>query len=172
MEAMAEFQTISMHELAESGNFSCPKKYLNQRDQPLDVPMECVRNLCDAIDKDYDDRISTQDILDYIKLKELPISDDVVIEMVTDAVKGRGVINEAQRNAPLTHEEVATAVRGRHAWNAQQKRWTIEYRPYRNYWIVLLLTVNKRIFAMPMPRIIPSKITAQYEQEEEYQRTL
>jgi len=57
--------------------------------------MECVRNLCDAIDKDYDDRISTQDILDYIKLKELPISDDVVIEMVTDAVKGRGVINEA-----------------------------------------------------------------------------
>jgi hypothetical protein len=57
--------------------------------------MECIRNLCDSIDKDFDDRISAQDIMDYIHLKELPISDDIVVEMVADAVKGRGVINEA-----------------------------------------------------------------------------
>jgi len=56
----------------------------------------------------------------------------------------------------LTHEEVAAAVRGRHRWNTQTKEWEIFYRPYRNYWIVLLLTVNKRIFALPLPKIIPT----------------
>ena len=67
---------------------------------------------------------------------------------------------------------MATAVRGRHAWNPSLKEWEIQYRPFRNEWIVLLLTVNPRIFAMPMPRVIPTKITAQYEQEEDYQRSL
>ena len=74
--------------------------------------------------------------------------------------------------APLSHEEVAATVRGRHRWNPDIKQWEINYRPYRNYWIVLLLTVNKRIFAMPVPRVIPTKITAQYEQEEDYQRAV
>ena len=92
--------------------------------------------------------------------------------MFKDCCKGRGFINENQRFAPLTHEEVATAVRGRHAWNTKTKEWEIKYRPYRNEWIVLLLTINPRIFAMPMPRVIPSKIQAQYEQEEEYQNAL
>ena len=158
MEAQAEFQIISMQELAESGNYSCPKKYLNQRDQPLEVPMECVRALCDIVDKDFDDRITLQDIINYIHEKELPITDEVAKEMFEDAIKGRGFVSETQRLAPLTHEEVATAVRGRHSYNTRSKRWEVQYRPYRNYWIVLLLTVNKRIFAMPMPRIIPGKI--------------
>jgi len=80
--------------------------------------------------------------------------------MFEDAIVGRGFVNEAQRLAPLTIEEVAKAVKGRHAWDTQKKTWEIKYRPYRNEWIVLLLTVNPRIFAMPMPRVIPSKITA------------
>ena len=32
LEAQAEFQMVSMKELRDSGNFSCPRKYLNQRD--------------------------------------------------------------------------------------------------------------------------------------------
>lgn len=80
--------------------------------------------------------------------------------MFEDAILGRGYINEEQRTRPLIHEEVATAVRGRHKWNTQTKEWDISYRPYRNYWIVLLLTVNKRIFALPLPKIIPTKIIA------------
>lgn len=76
--------------------------------------------------------------------------------MFEDAIQGRGFINEEQRTRPLTHEEVAAAVRGRHRWNTQTKEWEIYYRPYRNYWIVLLLTVNKRIFALPLPKIIPT----------------
>ena len=57
-EAQREFIQVSMKELRESGNFTCPPKYLNQRDMPLEIPMECVRKMCDAIDKDFDDRIS------------------------------------------------------------------------------------------------------------------
>ena len=79
-------------------------------------------------------------------------------EMFKDAIKGRGFVNERQRLAPLSHDEVATAVRGRHAWDTKTKEWVIKYRPYRNQWLVLLLTVNPRIFAMPMPRVIPTKI--------------
>lgn len=37
--------------------------------------------------------------------------------MFEDAIQGRGFINEEQRTRPLTHEEVAAAVRGRHRWN-------------------------------------------------------
>ena len=95
--------------------------------------------------------------------RELPIEPDVVAAMFEDAIRGRGYVNEAQRSAPLTHDEVAACVRGRHAWNTETKQWELSYRPYRNEWIVLLLTINPRIFAMPMPRVIPSKITAQYE---------
>lgn len=86
--------------------------------------------------------------------------------MFDDARKGRGFISEKQIKGPLTHEEIAAAVRGRHRWNINAKRWEIYYQPYRKFWIVLLLTVNDRIFAMPMQRIIPTKIYAQFELEE------
>ncbi len=41
------------------------------------------------------------------------------------------------------------------------------YRPCRDFWIIMLQTVNERIFAMPVPKVVPTKIMAQYEQEEE-----
>lgn len=63
-------------------------------------------------------------------------------------------------------------MRGRHRWNKETKEWEIKYRPYRNYWIVLLLSVNPRIFALPMPKVVPSRIKAQYELEDDYQKTL
>lgn len=157
-----------MKELRESGNYSCPPKYLNQRDTPLEIPIECVRKLCDAMDTDFDDRVSLQELKDYVALKELPFEVGVEEKMFEDAIRGRGYINEEQRTRPLTHEEVATAVRGRHRWNTKTKEWELAYRSYRNYWIVLLLTVNSRIFALPMPKIIPTKIVAQYEIEEQY----
>lgn len=102
-----------MKEIRESGNYTCPPKYLNQRDTPLEVPMECVRKLCDTIDKDMDDRVGLNELKDYVKLKELPFEPGVEELMFEDAIKGRGFINEEQRVKPLSHEEVATAVRGR-----------------------------------------------------------
>lgn len=41
------------------------------------------------------------------------------------------------------------------------------YRACRDYWIIMLQTVSDRIFAMPVPKVVPTKIMAQYEQEEE-----
>lgn len=69
LKAQEEFQQISMKELRESGNYSCPPKYLLQRDTPLEVPMECVRKLCDVMDVNYDDRVSLEELKMYIALK-------------------------------------------------------------------------------------------------------
>lgn len=93
-------------------------------------------------------------------LKELPFEDGAVDRMFADAIKGRGYISEKQRTGPLTQEEIAAAVRGRHCWNTDAKQWEIKYRSFRDYWIVLLLTVNTKIFALPMPKIVPTRIKA------------
>jgi hypothetical protein len=69
--------------------------------------------------------------------------------MYEEARSGRGFVCDAQFNGPLTHSEIAAAVRGRHMWNNELKVWEIKYRPFRDYWIVLLLTVNDKIFSLP-----------------------
>lgn len=58
--------------------------------------------------------------------------------MFYEAAKGRGIIHEHQKHAPLTLEEIAAAVRGRHRWNPQEKYWEVNYRPCRDYWIIFL----------------------------------
>ena len=69
--------------------------------------MECVRKLCDRIDRDFDDRLTHDELLEYVREKELPIEEEKVQKMFDEAIKGRGFVNERQRLAPLTHEEVA-----------------------------------------------------------------
>jgi hypothetical protein len=60
----------------------------------------------------------------------------------------------------LKLDEIAMAVRGRYKWNMHHKCWEVGYREFRDYWIILLLTVNPRLFAMPVPKVIPEKILA------------
>lgn len=88
--------------------------------------------------------------------------------MFEDACSGRGFVSDEQMQEPLTHLEIAAAVRGRHSWNTQSKEWEMKYPAYRDYWIVLLLTVNTKIFALPVPKIVPQRIKAQYELEDEF----
>ena len=78
--------------------------------------------------------------------------------MFLDATKGRPLIHEKQRYNPLSLEEICAAVRGRFKWDTKSKSWTVGYGPYRDYWIILLKTVNERLFALPVPKIVPSKI--------------
>ena len=113
-----------------------------------------------------DDRISIEELHAYSQKKYLPFTEDNIVEMFKEASCGRGIIHEKQREAPLTLEEVCAAVRGRHRWNSQQKGWEVFYRPYRDYWIIFLLTVHERLFAMPVPKVVPTKIVAQFEEEE------
>ena len=83
-----------MKELKESGNFSCPPKYLDQRDAALEIPMECIRKLCDAMDTDYDDRISEQELQDYIEKKQLPFEEGIATQIFNEALTGRGFATE------------------------------------------------------------------------------
>jgi hypothetical protein len=46
------------------------------------------------------------------------------------------------------------------------KQWEVGYRATRDYWILMLQTVSERIFAMPVPKVVPTRILAQFEQEE------
>ena len=93
-EAQQEFMQVSMKELRESGNFSCPPKYLNQRDTALEIPIECVRKLCDAVDTDFDDKVSEQELREYIKKHDLPFEEDVPSRLFNEAIQGRGYVNE------------------------------------------------------------------------------
>lgn len=156
------FRVTSMKDLGSS--YTGPPKYLKQRDAPLEIPVECIRKLFNVIDTTMDDRISCDEILMYTERLELPFDKALIDEMFKECTSGRGCASQKQREGPLTIEEVSAAVRGRHKWDG--KTWEVNYRPFRDHWIVLLLTVNKRIFALPMPKVIPSKIVAQFEQEQ------
>ena len=58
-------------------------------------------------------------------------------------------------------------MRGRHSWDSATKNWVIRYPNYRKYWVLLLLTVNDRIFALQVPKVVPNKIMTQYEEQEQ-----
>lgn len=153
-----------MLEIAQE--YNGPPKYLNQRDAPLEVPYECVKRLFEAVDIDVDDRLSLQEIQNYVNATKIPIDEAMVSQMFIDAVAGRPHVNEEQRMKGLTIDEVTYAVRGRHSWDAATKRWNIRYPPFRKIWILLLLTVNDRIFALQVPKVVPGKIVTQYEEQE------
>ena len=60
----------------------------------MEIPKECITRLCDAMDQNYDDKISFGELQDYIKKKELPIEDSVLHEMYEEAISGRGFTTE------------------------------------------------------------------------------
>lgn len=147
--------TQSMKDVVARGTYTGPPKYLKQRQMPLEIPIECIRRLADAIDSSFDERLQIEELYKFVEKHQIPFEEGAVAAMFKEAATGRGFVSEEQINGPITHKEVAAAVRGRHKWNAKTKEWEILYRPFRNHWITLLLTVNKKIFALPMPKIIP-----------------
>ena len=58
MEAQAPYKTISMKDVLASGTFTGAPKYLKPRDQPLEIPIDCVRNLCDVMDTTFNEKVS------------------------------------------------------------------------------------------------------------------
>lgn len=76
--------------------------------------MECIIRLSDAMDDSMDDRISVEEIIEFVEKRELPFEEGVCQKMFDDAIQGRGYINEAQRVGPINHVEIAKACRGRH----------------------------------------------------------
>jgi hypothetical protein len=49
--------------------FTGPPKYLNQRDSPLEIPIEVVKNLFMQIDTNIDDRLTIDEISNYAQMK-------------------------------------------------------------------------------------------------------
>lgn len=100
----------------------------------------------------------------------MPIEESVIEDMFVDATKNRAIIHEAQKYQGLTIEEIQYAVRGRYMWDKDLKEWGVSYKPYRNYWLLLLLTVSERLFALQVPKVIPDKIQAQYEEHDMFKQ--
>lgn len=104
MRAQQPFKTMSMKELG--GSYEGPPKYLNQRDAPLDIPVEVVKKLFTIMDADMDDRVSIEELKNYVQVSGVPIQEDVVMEMFMESTSGRGIVHEAQRYKGLTLEEI------------------------------------------------------------------
>ena len=68
--------------------------------------------------------------------------------MYIEAVKGRQVIHEEQKLLGMTLDELIFAIRGRFSWDIENKRWKCSYRPCRDYWLLLLLSINNNIFVL------------------------
>ena len=165
MKAQSPYKTMSMKDLGDE--YQGPSKYLSQRDAPLEIPPEVVKKLFQAMDQDLDDRISLKELLDYVHLSGVPIPEETVVEIFQEASSQRPLIHEAQRNLGLTIQEIEFAVRGRFRFVRERNEWDVYYRPFRDYWILLLLTQNERLFALQVPKVVPGRIRAQYEEQEE-----
>ena len=113
-----------------------------------------------------DDKVSITELKNYIVRFELAIDNEIAEQMYAEAASKRGITHEYQRLAPLTIEEIYGAVRGRFSYDRNIQSWGVSYRPYRDYWILMLLTCNDRLFALQVPKAIPGRITAQFEEQE------
>ena len=60
------YLTKSMKEVALSGTYTGPPKYLRQRQMPLEIPMECVRRLADTMDTDLDERVEIDELKEFV----------------------------------------------------------------------------------------------------------
>lgn len=52
--------------MKDVNNYTGPPKYLKQRDNPLEIPIDCIRKLCDLIDTTFDERCSLKEIKEFI----------------------------------------------------------------------------------------------------------
>ena len=58
------------------------------------------------MDTDMDDKISYEELQNYVNKTETPIPDEIVQQMFIDGCAHRPVVHDAQRSNPLTFEEI------------------------------------------------------------------
>jgi hypothetical protein len=91
-QAQLAYQTVSMKDVEM---YTGPTKYLRQRNQPLEIPMDCIRKLADVIDTSFDERCDLSEIKDYVSRKDIPFEDGIVDKMYEEACSGRGFVCES-----------------------------------------------------------------------------
>ena len=107
-----------------------------------------------------------EEILLYSEKHRLPLTEQIVIGMFREATKNRPIVHSRQAEAPLTIEEITAALKGRYRWDTERKAWDCSYRPFREWWVLLLKKENQNIFALQPQKIKAQKILAQYELNE------
>jgi Ca2+-binding EF-hand superfamily protein len=65
-----------------------------------------LKKLFAAMDLDMDDKISIDELSNYIQVSGVPIDQDLVISMFSEATSSRRIIHEAQKQDGLTFEEI------------------------------------------------------------------
>lgn len=76
------------------GEYTGPPKYLSQRDAPLEIPFEVVKNLFMTMDVDMDDKISMLELNNYVIQQEIAIEPRIVEEMFWEAASKRAITHE------------------------------------------------------------------------------
>ena len=137
----------NIRELDKQGLYEGPKKYLAQKDAPLEVPFDVIRKFFLTVDTSGDYLLQIDEIISFVNLYDIRyVTPQNIIDMYHHATLGRKITQEKDKTAPLTMEEVSYAVRGRQSYNSKTQDWTIKYKPYRKYWIRLLLAITDNIF--------------------------
>lgn len=143
---------LSIHYLNHFNMYDGPKKYLCQKDAPIDVDPKVIKKLFIAMDSRgkyaLDDRIQLEEMKGFAKRNEMiHMDDDIIEKMYYDAIRGRKIIHQKNMTEPLTLDEVAFALRGWKSYDTNTGSWSVKYKPYRKYWIRFLLQITPDIFA-------------------------
>jgi hypothetical protein len=83
-----------MNDVVASGTYTGPPKYLRQRVMPLEIPMECIRRLADAVDSSFDERLQIEELYKFVEARQIPFEEGAVAAMFKEAGTGRGFVSE------------------------------------------------------------------------------
>jgi hypothetical protein len=75
-----------------------------------DIPKTCIESFVKQLDKDLDDRLSLQELTNYVKsLHIADFTEEIAANMFNEITFKRNVIHPSQQNAPLTVDEIMFA---------------------------------------------------------------
>jgi hypothetical protein len=157
--------------IVSSGRFqnltSSPPKYdAVYHPSPEEIPKLTSYNLFKAMDQDFDDRISLNELRAFTRSKNLnTITEEQIQEMFSEASSHRAIVHQKQKGEGLTLEELIATVRGRVSYGAKPGQHKIVYRKCRPLWILLYRTISKDIFTKAGESSFTSNIRAQYEED-------
>lgn len=106
------------------------------------ISRSSIEALVLQMDLDKDGKISRADLRQFCEGQHLLLSDQELDLIFADGIKDRVLINETQRQLPLSAREIWQTCQVHPRKKGQQ--WEQVERPSRKYWIRLLESVGER----------------------------
>jgi Ca2+-binding EF-hand superfamily protein len=76
------------------------------------IPKQCIEGFVKELDKDLDDKISLQELVEYVKSMHVTdMTEEIAKSMFNEIATKRNVKHPSQQMAPLTVEEIMFASR-------------------------------------------------------------